>query len=62
MSLTADLDTQLVDVTRMPLSKLRTVCDPLLLEAMRRLVENVPLSDHDEIQEPGRRGSHMTDS
>ncbi len=51
MSLSADLDTWLVDVTDLPLSKLRTLRDPLLLDVMRNLVAKVPLSDHDEIQQ-----------
>jgi hypothetical protein len=56
------LDTQLVDVTQVPLSELRTMRDRRLLDAIRSLVEKVPLSDRDEIQEPGKQGSRMTDS
>lgn len=54
MSLSADLDSHLVDVTRMPLSDLRIVSDPRILEAIAAVVSKVPLSDHDEIQEQNR--------
>lgn len=62
MSLSVDLDSQLVDVSHISLSELRTRCDPLLLDAIRDLVARIPLSDRDEIQEPGRPRPRMTDS
>lgn len=60
MSLSTDLDSQLVDVTRMPLSELRTLRDPRLLEAIRAVVRKVPRSEHEEIQE--QAGARLTDS
>ncbi len=55
MGLSADdLHTKLLDVTHVPLSELRAMRDFRLLDALRCLVENVPLSDRDEIQEPGQ--------
>lgn len=53
MSLSADQESWLVDVTRMPLATLRTLRDPALLEAVRGAVETVPPSGADEIQEQG---------
>lgn len=63
MSLTTDRESWLVDVTRMPLSTLRTLCDPLLLDAVREAVDTVPPSGTDEIQEPGspRNDRFLTD-
>lgn len=51
MSLSADQESWLVDVTRMPLTTLRTLRDPLLLDAVREAVATVPPSGADEIQE-----------
>lgn len=45
--------TDLVDVTSVPLSTLRDLHEPILLDGIRRVISDIPQLDRDEIQEPG---------
>lgn len=49
-----ELATKLVDLTHVPLTELFTLSDPKLLDAMHSVAERIPLSNRDQIQEPGK--------